>query len=488
MSPTEYARVGGPWDVAPLSSLVPAGIVDGSISLDPDEVDRRADLVAAGLATRGVRRGDVVAWQLPNWWEASVLFHACWRIGAIAAPIHHRGGEALLTEVTSRLHPRVTLVAGDAPDDAIEVRGDGDGFGRLLDGAARGHPSRVHAVGPEPADTAVILATSGSTGRPKLVRHTHRALAYKARTMITAHGLSAADTVLMPAPLAHISGLLNGVLLPAAAAMTTVLLDRWDPDRALDFIAAERVSFMIGPPTFFIDLQRAETFRPAAVDSLRLISCGGAGVTPSFALEAMDTFGATVKRTYGSTEAPTVTTSHAGDSPTAAVQTDGRPVGAAEVRLRDAADGVGTLMVRGPELFDSYLDDPDPRDDEGWFPTGDLARIDNGWVTILGRADDTILRGGENISPAEVEAACARLPGVRHAVVLGFADERLGQRVGLVLEADRDVTVAEVASACAEAGLAPFKTPERVVCVSEVPRLPAGKPDRQAVARLLVFP
>src|SRR5207253_6087543 len=121
--------------------------------------------------------------------------------------------------------------------------------------------------------------------------------------------------VLMPAPLAHISGLLNGVLVPGLTGMASILVRRWDPEQAIDLISAERVSFMIGPPTFFVGLMGAAGCTPEAVVTLRLVSCGGAGVTPAFVAQASERLGAVVKRTYGSTEAPTVTTSHAGDPP-----------------------------------------------------------------------------------------------------------------------------------------------------------------------------
>src|SRR5439155_21329639 len=147
-----------------------------------------------------------------------------------------------------------------------------------------------------------------------------------------------------------ISGLLNGVLLPGVAGMTSVLMGRWDPEQALALIAAERVSFMIGPPTFFVGLMGAVGFSSEAVSSIRLVSCGGAGVTPAFVAAATGRLDATVKRTYGSTEAPTVTTSYAGDPPDRARDTDGRPVG--EVELKLAPDG--ELWLRGPELFVGY--------------------------------------------------------------------------------------------------------------------------------------
>src|SRR5205807_805713 len=208
------------------------------------------------------------------------------------------------------------------------------------------------------------LLTAGSTGSPKVVLHTQRGLAYKARLMAGVHALHRSDAVLMLAPLAHISGLLNGVLVPGAAAMKSVLLERWDPDVALAAIAAEGITFMIGPPTFFVGMTSAATFTPKKVGSLRLISCGGSTVTPAFVSATSQRLACRVKRTYGSTEAPSVTTSTGRASADRARVTDGRAVGEVELLIADPGSGaileagsVGEVWVRGPEVFVGYADE-----------------------------------------------------------------------------------------------------------------------------------
>ncbi len=314
--------------------------------------------------------------------------------------------------------------------------------------------------------------------------HTQRALAYKARTMVEVHGLTADDVVLMPAPLAHISGLLNAVLVAQVAGMRSVLMAKWDPEQALDLIESEGVTYMVGPPTFFIGLMAASSFSSERVASLRLISSGGAGVTPAFVDQATDRLGAVVKRAYGSTEAPTVATAHAGDPPQRRRNTDGRPTGDVRVRLGDDDE----LLVSGPELFVGY-DDPEATAaavTDGWFHTGDRAEIDaDGWITITGRLKDVIIRGGENVSVAAVEATLEAHPSVRHAVVIGEPDERLGERVVAVVEADESFDLAECRRWFAELGATKFTWPERVVLAGAIPTLPAGKPDRDAARRLI---
>jgi acyl-CoA synthetase (AMP-forming)/AMP-acid ligase II len=452
----EYREPGGAWDVASLDQLI-TGAHD----------DPRVGGLAGGLRAAGVRRGDVVAWQLPNWDEAALLYRACWRLGAIAGPIHHQAGAAEVDHMLGVLDPRLML----HPDD---VRGAGTRFTRLLEG------SPVTRSAARPSDLAVALFTSGSTGAPKAALHTQRGLAHKALTMARAHGLTTDDAVLMPAPLAHISGLLNAVLIPGVIPMKAVLMDRWDPERALELISTEHITFMIGPPTFFVHLMNASGFSTERVSPLRLVSSGGAGVTAAFVETARAALGAHVKRTYGSTEAPTITTSTAGDPLDRAATTDGRPVGGCELRVGPDRE----LLLRGPELFVGYTDPAQTHAaiDRGWFRTGDLAHVDaDGWLTIVGRTKDMIIRGGENIAAAEVEHELEAHPRVRQAVAVGYPDDVLGERVCAFVVGDGTLTLAVVQAWFATRGVTRFKTPERVVQLDVLPTLPAGKPDRASL-------
>ena len=483
-----YRAPGGPWDGPSLDTALtgaaataPGRLVvdDAGTSLDGPTLERRVAALAGGLRAAGVRRGDVVAWQAPNGHEVVLLYRACWRLGAVAGPIHHQAGPAEVDGMLDVLAPRLWL-----PREAVR-----EPDGQLAELAGSGRPVDESAA--RPADLAVVLFTSGSSGEPKAALHTQRGLAYKAALMAAVHQLRPDDAVLMPAPLAHVSGLLNAVLVAGAVPMRAHLMARWDPERALDTIEAERITFMIGPPTFFVALMSAAGFTSTRVESLRLVSSGGAGVTPAFVAEATERLGARVKRTYGSTEAPTVTTSAADDSPVRARETDGRPVGAVRLRVSDPTTDralppgtVGELWLRGPELFVGYADPAQTAAavTRGWFRTGDLATVDaDGWLTIVGRIKDTIIRGGENIAAAEVEAILETHPNVAQAVVVGEPDPRLGERVCAFVVARDDFDLAECRSWFDQAGAARFKTPERVVRVDALPLLSAGKPDRAAL-------
>ncbi len=441
-----WAEPGGPWDLPPLDDV-----------LGPSE---GVAATAGGLHALGVSRGDVVAWQRPNGADVVALYRACWRLGAVAAPIHHQAGDGEAARLLARVNPTVFFAADDPLPEGPPAAATG-----------------------QAADVACVLWTAGSSGEPKGVLHTQRTLGYKANVMVDVHGLTADDVVLMPAPLAHISGLLNGLLVPQAAGMRSVFMAKWDPEAALDLIETEQITFMVGPPTFFIGLMGAPTFSPERVASLRLISSGGAGVTPAFVDEATERLGAAVKRAYGSTEAPTVATAHVGDPPERGRDNDGRATGAVELRLGEHDE----LLVSGPELCVGY-DDPTATEaafTDGWFHSGDRATIDDGWITITGRLNDVIIRGGENVSVAAVEATLEAHPSVRHAVVVGEPDHRLGERVVAVVDAEDTFDLADCQRWFAEQGATKFTWPERVVVVDQIPTLPAGKPDREAVRRLV---
>jgi cyclohexanecarboxylate-CoA ligase len=503
-----YRAAGGAWDVPVLDSVMRqrrpgtgAVLVDGERRFDGDQLEKLVAGLAGGLRRMGVHRGDVVTWQMPNWWEALVLYRACWRCGAVAAPLHHQFGAAEVDYMVELLEPAVAFSSPVLPlaarDGTIGVRIEGSRFDELLAGSPVRPATSVRTVTSpnHPADLAVVIFTSGSMGRPKAVLHTHRGLAYKARKMTAVHGLSGADAVLMPAPLAHISGLLNAVLVPGAAAMRTVLMERWDVERGLNLIEKERISYMIGPPTMFTAVMEDAAFAPEKVASLRVISSGMMGVSPAFIAAASEGLGAIVKRSYGSTEAPTVSTCTNDDPPERCRETDGRAVGDVVIRITDPLSGrarragqEGEVWIRGPELFAGYSDAAETAASmhRGWFRSGDLGVLDEqGWLAITGRIKELIIRGGENISSSEVERALELHPGIRQAVVVGRPDDRLGERVvafvvGAVAGTDV-IDVAECRRWFAEHGVARFKTPELVVQLDEVPLLAAGKPDRSAL-------
>lgn len=448
-------------------------VVDGTVRLSTDDLRARAATIAGALNARGIGHGDHVAFQLPVGWETIALYRACWQVGVVPVALHPMAGSAQLAPALDQSEPSLLVSAPGMTlhDHPGAVTVDG------LTGGA------VPTVAVDPDDDALIMFTSGSSGAPKGVIHRHSSLVHKARQSIEVHGFTSDDVVLMPAPLAHVSGLLHGVLVPGAAGAKAVLMAKWEPGAALDLIEAEGVTWMIGPPTFFIGLMDDPSFTPARVESLRLLSCGGAGVSPAFVERARAEMGAVVKRAYGSTEAPTITTSRFDDPPERMVTTDGRAFGESQTRV----DEHGELWVRGPELARGYLDAERTAESfvDGWFRTGDLATIDDGWVTITGRLGDRIIRGGENISATEVEHHLEAHPAVRQAVAVAEPDDRLGERVAAFVIAPDGFDLETCRAWFEERGAARFVTPERVEVLAELPTLASGKVDRRALIALL---
>jgi cyclohexanecarboxylate-CoA ligase len=482
-----------------------AAAVEGATRTSFAGLAGAAERLAGGLVRLGVGAGDAVAYQLPNWTEALVVLLACARLGAVAVPVLpiHRRRE--LGFILRESGARVVFVPGrlrDADHRALvrEVRADLPGLEHVVvvrDAAADGAHAwaDVAAGAPPPAPApaaadavALLVYTSGTTADPKGVLHSHETLLAEARSLEPVHALTAADTVLMPSPLTHISGIVHALLVPAVTGTTAVLLDRWDAGDALARMAAARVTYMVGAPTFLRDLAHHPDAASADVASFRLFSCGGADVDPGLVQEAAARLRCVAKRVYGSTEFPTVTTTGPGDPPERRVDSEGRPIGANEIRVVDE-DGTarppgreGEIHARGPECFLGYRDpalDAEAFTADGWFRTGDLGTVDaDGWLRITGRRKDIIIRKGENISARELEDLIAAHPAVAEVAVVGVPDAAAGEIACAVLRA-RDghppPTLADLTAHLAARGLSRRKLPERLEVVQDFPRTASGK-------------
>jgi len=453
-------------------------LVDGDNRITIDELRATSARFAAHLVGRGVQPGDVVCWQLPNWWDAVALCWGIWRAGAIASPITPSLRAHEIGFITRQTKARLLVVprefrGTDYPALARDAGFTGD---VLILGDDELTTGTVPDARPVVDDPAVILWTSGTTSDPKGVIHTHQSLRVEADTIAAAHAMVPTESLLLPMPITHVAGLTYGVLLPVTNAITTVLMDTWDPTRALDFVEREHIAVMISTPVFMRTMIDDPAFVETDRSSVRLFSLGGAGVAPSMVREGAAAFGCWCKRTYGSTEYPTLTTGRAGDDPECDATTDGRIIGDAELHIADN----GELLARGPEMFVGYLDASLDRESfapDGWFRTGDLATFDGDYLTIVDRLKDIIIRGGENVSAQEVESLLVTHPDVAEAACIAAPDARMGETVcAFVIPRDGTTPqLGELREFLVELGLARFKLPERLELRTTLPRTASGK-------------
>lgn len=499
------------------SALHPAklAIVDGDTRFTFADLDRASAHLAQNLLASGVRAGDTVAYQLPNWWETVVIFLATVRLGATANPLLPIFRERELAFISAQAQPKVVFIPGNfrgfdhraamagiqsqtsANAHVIVVRDEPSagmrGFGEMLAAdppAAARLPANV-----DPQSLALLMYTSGTTAEPKGVLHSHRTLSAEIESLARVHQLTPADTVLMPSPLTHISGLLHAILVPAILGTTAVLMDRWDADQAVQLIATERVTYMAGAPTFMQDLIAAQQRTPCDLSSFRLFTCGGADVSADLIRRARATLGCVAKRAYGSTEFPTITTTDAADADAMGIETEGRVIAPGELRIVDEegqpcpAGTPGEVQARGPECCLGYRDAELNRDAftaDGWFRTGDLGVVDAaGYLRITGRIKDIVIRKGEKLSVREIEEAIARHPAVAEVAVLAIPDPVTGERACAVVvpQPTQSLTLEQLSAFLSQQGLARQKHPETLLLRASLPHTDSGKIHRAALKR-----
>jgi len=478
-------------------------VVEGNVRTTFTALAGAAERLAGGLAARGVAANDVVAFQLPNWTETLVVLLAAARLGAVANPIlpiyRRREVRFILAESAAR----VVFVPGryrDCDHAAMvhDLRMDLPALADVIvvrEKPARGESAWADvAAAPTTAPAAhgsavaLLIYTSGTTADAKGVLHSHDTLLAEVRSLGAVHGLDERDVVLMPSPLTHISGIVHALLVPAVFGTTAVLVDRWEPGDALARIAAEGVTYMVGAPTFLRDLAHHPELARHDVRRFRLFSCGGAVVDPTLVREAAARLDCVAKRVYGSTEFPTITTTGPDDPPERRVDSEGRAIGANEVRLVDEMDAPvpvgheGEILARGPECFLGYRNpalDAEAFTADGWFRTGDLGTLDAaGYLRITGRRKDIIIRKGENISARELEDLLAAHPAVAEAAIVGLPDAVAGEIACAVVRLRPGAappTLAGVAEHLTAQGLSRRKLPERLEVVDDFPRTASGK-------------
>ncbi|MCB1702407.1 MAG: AMP-binding protein [Halioglobus sp.] len=473
--------------------------------------------LVTGLRGLGLKQGDVISFQLPNWRESVVLDIAASAMGLIVNPVIpiYRDHELrfILKDARTRLiyipeqvrslefPAMIAALKPDLPDleYVVTVRAGNEYDGMLrYEDLVNCEPAAIASL-PEvdPNSIKAILYTSGTTGSPKAVLHSHNTLTRVIHNSLEFWSLDARDIMLMPSPVTHITGYGSGMVLPFVTEVRSALMARWDADAAVEFIQKVGATASVGATPFLVELVNAAKRHGTGLPSMRLFACGGAAVPPQVierTHEVLDNCRAF--RVYGSTEAPIITLGFVAEGEERlAAETDGK-IYAYDVRIVDEqgcevpAGEDGEITVRGAGTMLGYADpvqDAEAHDSEGYFYTGDIGRrTPEDAILITDRKKDIIIRGGENISAKEVEDVLHSHPGIREAAVVAMPHTRLGEGVcAFVLPeaVDTGPTLEEIAAFADSAGLARQKIPQHVELVTELPRTASGKVRKDVLRR-----
>jgi len=473
------------------------------------ELARMADRIAVGLTRLGVGKNDIVACQLPNWWQFTLTYLACSRIGAVMNPLMHIFRERELSfmlkhgEAKVMIAPKafrgfdfekmVTDLRPSLPhlQHLVVVDGTGDNsFEALLSGPqweqepdARDILTRSR---PGPDDVTQLIYTSGTTGEPKGVMHSANTVMANIVPYAQRLHLDAEDVILMASPMAHQTGFMYGLIMPIMLKASVVLQDVWDPKKAIELIQQEGVSFTMASTPFLTDLAKTVAETGQGVPTLRTFLCAGAPIPGPLVEQARAALGAKIVSAWGMTENGAVTLTRLDDDDERSFNTDGCPLPGVEIKVVDVdgnalpAGEAGRLMLRSCSNFGGYLHRPqlNGTDEGDWFDTGDLARIDaRGYVRITGRSKDVIIRGGENIPVVEIESLLYRHPAVAMAAIVAYPDERLGERACAVVvpKPGQTLELADMVEYLKSQKVALQYIPERLVVMEAMPATPSGK-------------
>jgi len=463
--------------------------------------------VAGDMVAHGVRPGDRVMVQLPNCLEALVMQVAALRIGALDVPVIPIYREHETAQILADSRPSVIAVAAQLGSRTPHTEADTilDRLGHtpcvryLVGGKALGWqpmpgldnshaPDHVPLPDPAAGDRpAVILYTSGTTSAPKGAILSSRSMFAQLRNMAAIADLDETSVVAVGTPLSHLSGFVAGLLLPAFLGARAVILPTWRPDEAIEVIADERVTTMMGATVFLQDL--VSRYAAGASPGYRLgrYMCAGSTI-PAELIRAAADVGVFATRNYGMTETAGICTGATPDDPVERrCEWDGRLLPGMEIQAVDAAhrplpdEREGELRIRGPQLFVGYTDieiTATQFDGEGWFYPGDIGVVEDGWVRMTGRSKDIVNRGGEKFSTHDIEQALLSHPNVTAAAVTAVPDERLGEAVAAWIVLADDTTWSGPDAYLRHLDhtrLAKAKLPVDWHVVATIPTTPSGK-------------
>ena len=470
-------------------------------------LDHAASCLANWMLAKGIESGDRIAFQLPGWCEFTVIYLACLKIGAVSVPLLPSWREAELVWVLNKCQAKMffapTLFKQTRPVDLILPLQNQlpqlqqiVGVDKLAPATSSLSLSQIiadntpltTAITTHGDELAAVLFTSGTEGLPKGVMLTHNNILASERAYCARLNLTWLDVFMMPAPLGHATGFLHGVTAPFLIGARSVLLDIFTPDACLALLEQQRCTCMLGATPFVYDLLNLLEKQPADLSALRFFLCGGTTIPKKVARECQQ-LGIKLLSVYGSTESSPHAVVNLDDPLSRFMHTDGYAAAGVEIKVVDDARKTlppgceGEEASRGPNVFMGYFDEPEltarALDEEGWYYSGDLCRMDEaGYIKITGRKKDIIVRGGENISSREVEDILLQHPKIHDACVVAMPDERLGERscAYVVLKAPHhSLSLEEVVAFFSRKRVAKYKYPEHIVVIEKLPRTASGK-------------
>lgn len=455
---------------------------DDTTEMTFNELDRKVAAVAAQFREQGVTRGDVVAVMLPNRSELVVAIFAAWHLGAAATPINpnftHDEANHQINDARATLVVNADPAAPSGGRPAISVddlRTSGDGI----------EPDPVDL---SDEDLALVIYTSGSTGRPKGVMLTHANATAMSRTMAESMQMTAEDHCLLLLPLFHVNALMVSLLAPLQVGAQLTIMGGFDAGKFYDTVEQLRPTYFSAVPTIYALLLTRAEGRQLDMSSLRFAVCGAAPATRELLAAAEEFFDVPILEGYGLTEATCASAVNPINGPrkpgTVGPALPGQRIRIVDENLQDVPTGqTGEVVISGPTVMAGYLNMPEATAAtivDGWVRTGDVGRLDeDGYLSIVDRLKDMIIRGGENLYPKEIENAIGSLPGVLEVAVVGRPDDVMGEvPVAFVVPyPDADLTADAVIDHC-RAHLTRAKVPVHVEITPELPKNPVGKIDK----------
>ncbi len=455
--------------------------LDGELTYEA--LERRATRLAAGLAARGLRRGDRLATLAGTSPDHVATFFACARLGVALQPISWRLAPAEIAYQLEDAAPSLLLASAEH-EELARAAGRAVEIAQIADPTLEADGEVEDVAGDD--DPLLLIYTSGTTGKPKGALLTHANCFWTNLSFDRTTGLRDDDVVLQVLPQFHVGGWNVQPLLAWWKGATVVLEPAFDAARALHVIEKERVTTMMGVPATYLFLAQAPGFAETDLSSLRLAVVGGASM-PESLLEAWIERGVEIVQGYGLTEAAPNVLCLPPEDARRKLGFAGKPYPHVDVALRDTETGalvdgagVGELVVRGPNVFAGYWRNPEATEAafaDGWLLTGDVAeRDEEGFYRIAGRIKDMVISGGENVYPAEIEDVLHGHAAVLEAAVVGVPDARWGEAcvAFVVLRESGAATEEDLVEHCRER-LARFKVPKRFAFVEELPRSSMGK-------------